>query len=486
MAFPPQMFASRHKMVSGPPLDSQQIASPHQKYEPLSRGGRSSQANLSAGINTHPPHTLSHEAILQQSSNANYGGPPPIRPGVAVVIPVSNKQYYQEPRPTPKAATNLQTPFLSADFKPPVSTPAHDASLIPPIDYQVLLISLADEYFTAAHARGSVAALAQQEAETHTYYKLVATGLGCLEAVLKHFRLQPLVEVNVRLRYAMILYEETENSIQAEEALSKGVAICEMHRLHDLKYQMQHLLARVLYKRNPRASFKFVDGIIQDLEAYQYIPWVYAFRFLRLSFLLEFSSHQENLIALSHVRFLSSTAEKYGDKAVAAIAMTLESLIHLRESNSAESIEQAQRALAAARSSQFDPLVQNNPQLAVLTSFVDLCCALQTFDPKHAASKMQAMQTSLENHPNASAWANDGSFEIPISHTKASPTTGSDGPLRQGRDGKLVLSFNWLPIEDLHVLGYLLSSIAIAYRNTSDGHRSEQLVREGINFLDSE
>lgn len=480
------MFASRQKTVSGHhPADSQQIASPHQKYQPISRGSLSNHANLPAGINTHPPHTPSHEAILQQSSYSNYGGSPPIKPGVAVVIPVSNKQYYQQPRSTPKAATNVQNVFLPTDSKPPTSTPVHDASLIPSVDYQMLLISLADEYFTAAYACGSVTALAQQEAEVHTYYKLVATGLGCLEAVLKHFRLQPLVEVKVRLRYAMVLYEETDNSIQAEEALSKGVAICEMHRFHDLKYHMQHLLAKVLYKRNPRASFKFVDGIIQDLEAYQYIPWVYAFRFLRLSFLLEFSSHQENLSALNHVRFLSSTAEKYGDKAVNAIAMTLESLIHLRESNSAESIEQAQRALAAARSSQLDPQVKNNPQLAILTSFVDLCCTLQTFDSNHAASKMQAMQTSLEDHPNASAWANDGSFEIPISHTKASPTTSSDGPLRQNMDGNLILSFKWLPVEDLHALGYLLSSIAIAYRNTSDGQRSEQLLREGMNFLDS-
>lgn len=473
-------------MVSGyHSAGPQQIANPHQKYLSTSRDDLSNHSNLPAGIDTTSPQSLSHEAILQQSPYSNFGGPPPTRPGVAVVIPVSNKQYYQQPRPTSKAATKVQTPLLPTDSKPPPATLAHDASLIPPVDYQMLLISLADEYFTAAHARGPVTALAQQQAEIHTYYKLVATGLGCLEAVLKHFRLQPLTEVKVRLRYAMVLYEETDNSFQAEEALSKGVAICEMHRLHDLKYQMQHLLARVLYKRNPRASFKFVDGIIQDLEAYQYIPWVYAFRFLRLSFLLEVSSHQENLIALNHVRFLSSTAEKYGDRAVAAIAMALESLIHLRESNSAESIEQAQRALAAARSSQLDPQVKNNPQLAVLTSFVDLCCTLQTFDPNHAASKMQAMQTSLENHPNASVWANDGSFEIPISHTKASPTTGSDGPLRQDADGNLVLSFQWLPVEDLHALGYLLSSIAIAYRNTSDGQRSEQLLREGMNFLNS-
>lgn len=55
----------------------------------------------------------------------------------------------------------------------------------PPVDYQVLLLSLADEYLNAAHRHGTKMALATSEADVEEYYKLVATGLGCLEAVLK-------------------------------------------------------------------------------------------------------------------------------------------------------------------------------------------------------------------------------------------------------------------------------------------------------------
>ena len=40
----------------------------------------------------------------------------------------------------------------------------------------------------------------------------------------------------------------------------------------DLKYSMQHLLARMLHKNNPRASLKAVDGMIQDVEAYVMSP----------------------------------------------------------------------------------------------------------------------------------------------------------------------------------------------------------------------
>lgn len=55
----------------------------------------------------------------------------------------------------------------------------------PPVDYQVLLLSLADEYLNAAHARGTTTSMATRETDVEEYYKLVATGLGCLEAVLK-------------------------------------------------------------------------------------------------------------------------------------------------------------------------------------------------------------------------------------------------------------------------------------------------------------
>ena len=43
--------------------------------------------------------------------------------------------------------------------------------------------------------------------------------------ILQSWKLAPAQEALVRLRYATVLHEETENSIQAEEALSKGVIL---------------------------------------------------------------------------------------------------------------------------------------------------------------------------------------------------------------------------------------------------------------------
>lgn len=39
------------------------------------------------------------------------------------------------------------------------------------------------------------------------------------------------------------------------------------HKFFDTKYNMQYVLSRVLFKQNPRASLKYLDGIIEDVEA---------------------------------------------------------------------------------------------------------------------------------------------------------------------------------------------------------------------------
>ena len=55
----------------------------------------------------------------------------------------------------------------------------------PSVDYQLLLLSLAEEYFAAAHGGEILDAIHRGEMDSQAYYKLIATGLGCLEALLK-------------------------------------------------------------------------------------------------------------------------------------------------------------------------------------------------------------------------------------------------------------------------------------------------------------
>lgn len=101
------------------------------------------------------------------------------------------------------------------------------ASSDPIHDKAMLLISLAEEYFESAHNLAPSVVFSMTDADVHAYEKLVATGLGCLDTALKNVRLPPRLEANIRLRYAGVLFEETNNNMEGETALSKGIALCE-------------------------------------------------------------------------------------------------------------------------------------------------------------------------------------------------------------------------------------------------------------------
>ncbi|KAI4258827.1 MAG: hypothetical protein LQ352_001038 [Teloschistes flavicans] len=393
---------------------------------------------------------------------------PPKSSGFAVVIPSpipSHPQSQRTPSMPDRPRQPLQTTQHVAPSPAVQSTPVTSARSVlqpPSIDYQLLLLSLADEYIAAARAHRALRSISH-DTYIQQCYKLLAAGLGCMEVVVKHFKLQPLLDASVRLRYASILHEETQNLLEAEQTLSDGIKLCDRYRLFDLKYNMQHLLSRVLFDGSPRASSRFLDKVIEDAQAYGHSAWVYAFRFLKSSLFLRTSSHQDILSAHAQLKNISALADTLGDKAVHALSSTLEALIHLRESSSVESLEQAQRALAMARSLQFDP---------------------KHFDPSQAVSKMQAMQISLETQNDA--WQVDGSLLVPVHSQTASRSPNGSGVVRGDVSGSLSVSFSWTPQNDIYALGYMLSSLAIAHRNTSDGLRSEQMLKEGLRCLEKD
>ena len=204
-----------------------------------------------------------------------------------------------------------------------------------------------------------------------------------------------------------------------------------------------------------------------------------------MSLALELATHLDTLSAISHLKIVSDVSKRHGDKAILTMATTLEAMTYLRQSNNTENIEQAQRALAVARSQQLDPAVSSLPQLAAFVQCVDLCSTLQRLDPGQAVLKMHALQTTLESLPERHSLTEEGLFAISIAHTGSSATKSSTGVVRSMSDGSTELIFNWMPREDVYTLGCLLSGIAITHRNTTDGQKAEQMLKEGLRSQNS-
>lgn len=173
---------------------------------------------------------------MQYGMNTNYannGLYAPVPPQQQVEQPqfISPAQLFQQPL-TPSI---LSHPSQNTPSGRTLSNPAsYNSSRMAPLtpantqpDMAQLLVSLAEEYFQAAQELAPTAALSMTVADVEAYEGLIATGLGCLDTALKRIKLQPRMEANIRLRFAGVLFEETENSMEAETALSKGIALCE-------------------------------------------------------------------------------------------------------------------------------------------------------------------------------------------------------------------------------------------------------------------
>ncbi|KAF2865668.1 cohesin loading factor-domain-containing protein [Massariosphaeria phaeospora] len=361
-------------------------------------------------------------------------------------LPHSSSQPRSHPQVVIKKASqqNLHTPTKAQH--------AHTAKALP-ADLRLLLLATADEYINAARGLGSRAAMSQQAADVRQYHKLMATGLACMDAVLKRYNQTPRDEAKLRLRYASLLVEETENSVMIEDVMTKGIALCNRSRLVDLRYAMLHLQARYQFKSNHRAALKSLDQPIQETETFQHIVWVYAFRFLKVSLTLQIPGRPEISSALQQLHAIAAHAKSRGDHAIFVTCSALEAMIHLRTSG-AEHLEHAQRAIAAARSLQLQTSVKQLGQIAVLIDSVDVACGIQQGQAND--KKMLALQEKVDTDRGPE----DGVFSVLIEKsTGGGLTSATGGVFRKSQDGKDELVFSWLPKADLKTLAYYLSGM---------------------------
>lgn len=176
-------------------------------------------------------------------------------------------------------------------------------------------------------------------------------------------------------------------------------------------------------------------------------------------------------------------AYRNGDRAVAAMSAVIEALAHLQQGTSFDSVEQAQRAVAVARSHQLNDELRHIPQLTTLIQMVDICCSVLEHDVNQSSQKLKIMQGLMDESLNDTNWRSDGSFSIPLSGKSAGPSSIDTGDILQVQNGTLLLSFNWLPQHDLYGLCYFLSSVTLSAKNSHDGRKAEKFLHEGQRMI---
>ena len=210
------------------------------------------------------------------------------------------------------------------------------------------------------------------------------------------------------------------------------------------------------------------------------MPWVYAFRLLRVSLSCQISTPHEIHAAFVQLRETQDLSRQNNDAAICMTAAVLEGLIHL-QTRKADSITEVQRAIAAARAQQLNVSTKNLPQLHALVHLLDLACSLEPYNPHAAKTKLQSMHYFFDSTLTGASWREDGSCSLPLNRQHdAALVKEAQGIFTPCPDGSQGLCLSWVGRPDLYMLGYAFSAAAAFCKNSSDGHRSEGFLREAL------
>ena len=165
-----------------------------------------------------------------------------------------------------------------------------------------------------------------------------------------------------------------------------------------------------------------------------------------------------------------------------AIAATLEALVHLR-SRSTNWLDDAQHAIAAARSQQHSASTSGLTQVETMIYILDIACSLNPYDYKQAGQKMHAMHDYFKSTPQDKQDHNVVS--LPVGQADEQLISETAGIFKKTETGQLNLNLAWVDPLDLFVVGSLLSGLALWRRNSKEG-RTEPLFRDALQHLEGE
>ncbi|KAL7903473.1 cohesin loading factor domain-containing protein [Trichoderma sp. TUCIM 5745] len=297
-----------------------------------------------------------------------------------------------------------------------------------PVNTAPLMIAVAEECIEKARNASHDVAMALCPNQVSEYQELVATALSCLEAALQgNNQLAPREEARVRLRYAALLQEETENLMEAETALAKGITLCD--------------------------------------------KWYYAFRLLKASFYLGVGITDAG--ALDNIRSIQNVANTRGDTALSVLASLIEGFTLLKTAKDGN-LEKIQACIAQVAKYQFDPSVQMT-QLTMLTLLLEVAASLHHQNPDHTAQKLRQLQTCLDDCED---WHNVKSdFLVPIKkELSAAKTVSGDtrAILRLGEgEGEMdYLVMTFMTKMELRSLVFTISGLVNFHKPSSQGRDS--------------
>jgi hypothetical protein len=154
----------------------------------------------------------------------------PVQDTITVNTTLPKQEIKQEPKYEPVRVKS--SPHSSVTNSPALSTRSpgitkRSPAPKPRVNTIPIMVAIAEECLEKARNSVHDVAMSLEPERVDEYQRLIATSLSCLETAMQNNKLPPRAEARLRMRYAAILQEETENLMEAETALGKGISLCD-------------------------------------------------------------------------------------------------------------------------------------------------------------------------------------------------------------------------------------------------------------------
>ncbi|KAK9727781.1 mau2 chromatid cohesion factor [Basidiobolus ranarum] len=425
--------------------------------------------------------------------------------------PQSGRGYYQDSIQSPGNIFN--TPFRSSQTQLEPQTPSQGVS------QHKILWTLTEHYLAHACqiASGLVAQPTQQKWIEHQ--RDIKSAVYCLEAVLKSGKsanffsggmsanspssmrfgtpqrssilqsprtpttpsrvtVMPKIETKTRFRLAQVLFQYTENIVEAEEHLQKAILLAQkLEGYSELKFQMIDLQCQILERTR---NFKIAQNVLKNsiVEAGELnLPvWIYHFLLLRAKLYYMDHDFGRCLSSLSEALQFAERRQELDMKACILLTKCQYALSFQQYHIVSEGLSQVSILFPQPRESnmigQGRPIVQNR-NLQLCHYMILIIYSTHTGNIKTAMQYTTEMYSLLETPSMTELQDIQGFIKIPIrSSTVVNNYT-------QGHyETFSVMTAGWLTKNQLYSLAYLISGMCNKSDNTN--LKAKTFLTEGL------
>lgn len=381
----------------------------------------------------------------------------------------------------------------------------------------VSLFPLISEYITVAHSITWGIVTGKQT--TEMYRMLISCAIAGLWSILSQPNLHPFIEIQVRLKLASILSEESVNWEDANRLVNKGVSLAKSHNYLGLAMQLKYLSIKTMaYSPGTslKMTLKMLDTAINEsrvlAEESEDAASYFAFLLLKTSLLFNSNTPQDTNEGIQQLVFLQEFKSQQDH--IAHLAYTMHALKLFQSGTSpdeiltlideAKHIEQLHGYIGASQNTEKDdqdiqliPSPQGEIKLQQI--FMRIICETLihlefcNYDELLRVEKelfqiidspLLTSDSNLDSSGRNESWPLDA-IEIPLAPFKSFNGKKGNMKIETSSLQHKTVTVSWLSLSEARILSYMISGLAYLGISGKNKH-ARGFLKGALNAIEAE